>query len=105
MSIKKEAKNLKNEGKITLKDYIAWSLTSISIIISVLLGLKNKQLETNRSIIHTSIQNVQQYTVNNNYNLPPLIQQELKNIAFAAGESITFENANITFSGEPVTYR
>ena len=70
------------------KDYIGWIIGIFGIIVSIIYGMENKKLTDNKLQIHNSAQNIQQFIVTNNYNLPPTIEKEIQNIKMASGPTV-----------------
>ena len=85
-------------SKITLKDYIGWSIAVIFGIIAIIQGTRNKQLNDNRQQIHNEAKIVYQYFTTNNYNLPEAIAEHIVSIMTASGPVVTnqtFQNIDI----------
>jgi hypothetical protein len=93
-------------NKIPMKEYISWSLTILFGVIAIIQGSINSQLQNKQKIIQTSVQNIHHFIVNNNYNLPPAVQAEIKNIAKESGvDYVTLDGQRATLDGEPVVIK
>ena len=74
--------------RITRRDFIAYAIGIVGIIIAVVLGVKNKQLEGTKQEVNNFLQIMQQH----NYydSLPEEIRKQINNIAEATGSQVTF---------------
>jgi len=70
------------------RDYIGWWIGILGIILSLIFGLRNKELEDNKQQIYNHAQNIQQYITYNNYSLPETIGKELQSIEVASGPTV-----------------
>ena len=74
--------------RITRRDFIAYAIGIVGIIIAVALGVKNRQLESTKQEVNNFTQIMQQH----NYydSLPEEIRIQINNIAEATGPQVTF---------------
>lgn len=98
------------QNKLRPRDYIGWGLFILSMIVTVVFAQKNavvvqknRGLENRQNIVRSSVQNINQYNVTNNYNLPGPIKTEINNIAQATGSTVTLDGERATLDGEPFT--
>lgn len=85
--------------KIELNNLIGWGIAIFFGITNIISGQKYKQLQVK---VDNSVNKITQYIYNNNYNLPSVIINEIKNIAEASGSTVTFEGDKVTYEGESV---
>ncbi|MFA5337434.1 MAG: hypothetical protein WC330_03775 [Candidatus Omnitrophota bacterium] len=84
--VKEEEDRLAN--KIKLRDYISFGIGLLGIVVAVMLGVRNKELEDSRQQIHDEAKIVQQYITNNNYNFPAEVVKAVNNITTVSGDVV-----------------
>ena len=82
-------------NKITIRDYIGWIVAMLCAFIAGGFFMQKRQLsnEIRQHInktqeIYNYAQTIQQYIIANNYNLPPVIMDNINNIV-KASEAVT----------------
>jgi hypothetical protein len=78
--------------QISAKDYIGWGIGVLAIIVAIILGTRNQQLEKDKQQISNSAHIIQQYVTNNNYNMPETIKIQFDNIARVSGDVLEVRN-------------